>query len=79
MPRSTIDRIEAGTTAPRLDTLVHLLAATGLEIAIKNHHGQLLTVDRAGEHTYWRRRKLPQRTGRATDCNDYGRVWDDAT
>jgi transcriptional regulator with XRE-family HTH domain len=42
---STISRIEAGTTVPRLDTFVALLASTGYEIIIADNCGRMLQLD----------------------------------
>ncbi len=45
VPRSTVDRIEAGVSDPRVGTLTALLCAIGYELAICSHPGRLLRVD----------------------------------
>ena len=45
VPRSTVDRIESGTTDPRLSTLTEILASTGLALVITDQWGHLLRVD----------------------------------
>jgi transcriptional regulator with XRE-family HTH domain len=45
VPRSTLDRIEAGTTDPRLSTVTRLLAAVGFELLVTNEHGRPLRID----------------------------------
>ena len=45
LPRSSIDRIEAGRVVPKLDTVERLLAVTGYELAVTDQHGRLLALD----------------------------------
>jgi len=49
VPRSTLDRIEAGTTDPRLSTLVRLFAALGFELLVCNPPGRPLRIDELRE------------------------------
>lgn len=44
VPQSTIDRIEAGRSDPRLSTLANILGAVGLEVGI-HVGGRLIEVD----------------------------------
>ena len=46
VPRSTIGRIEAGSVAPRWDTVVDLLAALGWGIDVRDRLGRQLPVRR---------------------------------
>jgi transcriptional regulator with XRE-family HTH domain len=48
VPRSTIDRIEAGHVDPRLSTVETILAAVGLEVGV-HLGGQIVEVDAARE------------------------------
>ncbi|HZC70347.1 MAG TPA: helix-turn-helix transcriptional regulator [Jatrophihabitans sp.] len=48
VPRSTVDRIEAGASDPRISTLEALLGAIGIELAA-HVGGQLLTIDQERE------------------------------
>ncbi|TAM93361.1 MAG: XRE family transcriptional regulator [Jatrophihabitans sp.] len=58
VPRSTIDRIEAGRTSAKFETVASLLAATGYTLLIADWRGRQLEydpdrerlVDRAGRH-----------------------------
>ncbi|GAB2482685.1 hypothetical protein GCM10027265_37410 [Jatrophihabitans fulvus] len=43
--RSTVERIEAGTTVPRFDTVLRLLDATGCGLALIDHRGRPLVLD----------------------------------
>jgi transcriptional regulator with XRE-family HTH domain len=45
VPHSTVDRIEAGVSDPRVGTLTALLGAIGYELAICTRQGRLLKVD----------------------------------
>jgi transcriptional regulator with XRE-family HTH domain len=45
LPQSTLERIEAGISDPRLSTLDKLLDALDLELAVCDSHGELLYVD----------------------------------
>ncbi len=49
VPRSTLDRIEAGRSDPRVSTLVALVRALGYELAVCNQQGRLLRVDEVRE------------------------------
>jgi transcriptional regulator with XRE-family HTH domain len=44
LPRSTVDRIEAGAVAPRFATMVRLLAATGYRFALQDSHGRFVSL-----------------------------------
>ncbi len=56
VPNSTVARIEAGRTVPRLDTVARLIHAAGYDLVLSDRQGRLLTVaegrdrlvDRAG-------------------------------
>ena len=48
LPRSTIDRIEAGRTEPRLDTFEAILNSVGLKLAVTNQFDRILVVDDEG-------------------------------
>ncbi len=51
MPRSTIDRIEAGVTSPKIDTFDKVLAAVGYELIVQRRGGRrqlVLQTDRDG-------------------------------
>ena len=58
LPSSTLARIEAGRTEPRVSTLARALESLGYELVVCDHWGRLLTVDeererlvdRAGRH-----------------------------
>ncbi|WP_375488561.1 helix-turn-helix domain-containing protein [uncultured Jatrophihabitans sp.] len=57
VPRQTIERIEAGGTSPRVNTLDTLLRSVGYELVVENQFGRRLRVDdrehprdRAGRH-----------------------------
>ena len=39
MPQSTVARIEAGTTMPRVDTFEHLLEMCGMDIELTHKRG----------------------------------------
>ena len=54
LPLSTISRIEAGRTVPRLDTFVQLLACMGYELVIVDQNLRMLTID--AEHDRFRDR-----------------------
>jgi transcriptional regulator with XRE-family HTH domain len=45
VPRSTLDRIESGSTDPRLGTITELLAAAGYRLVITDQWGHLLCVE----------------------------------
>lgn len=49
VPRSTLDRIEAGRTDPRLSTLDKLFGALGYEVLPANEHGRPLRIDKTRE------------------------------
>ena len=57
VPRSTVDRTEAGRVAPRVQTFVRLLGAVGYGLAIVDDRGRLLEYD--AEHD-----RLRDRAGR---------------
>jgi transcriptional regulator with XRE-family HTH domain len=46
VPPSTIDRIEAGRSDPRLGTLVRILAAVDLRLVVINSHRRVIDIDR---------------------------------
>jgi len=48
LPRSTIDRIEAGRTEPRLGTFEAILTSVGLRLAVTNQFDRILAVDDDG-------------------------------
>jgi transcriptional regulator with XRE-family HTH domain len=82
VPLSTVARIEAGKTVPRLDTFVLLLAALGFELAIVDRHGRLLELD--DEHDRLRDRAgrrfpahlIAGKTPSYADCfTGEGRTW----
>lgn len=41
VPQSTVARIEAGTTMPRVDTFEHLLEACGMDIELTHKRGDV--------------------------------------
>jgi transcriptional regulator with XRE-family HTH domain len=45
VPSSTVSRIEAGTTVPRVDTMAALAEALGFELVICDLSGRVLTAD----------------------------------
>jgi transcriptional regulator with XRE-family HTH domain len=45
LPRSTVDRIEAGLTDPRIGTLERLFGAIGYELTICTGQGRVLRID----------------------------------
>jgi len=45
VPRSTLDRIEAGRTDPRLSTLEKLFGVLGFGVVPANEHGRPLRID----------------------------------
>jgi transcriptional regulator with XRE-family HTH domain len=45
VPRSTVDRIEAGRTEPRLATFEAILKSVGYGLVITNQFGRMLAVD----------------------------------
>lgn len=44
VPQSTVARIEAGTTVPRVDTFERLLEACGMDIEVAHKRGQGVDV-----------------------------------
>jgi transcriptional regulator with XRE-family HTH domain len=49
VPRSTLDRIEAGTSDPRLSTLVRIFGALGYELTVCTSQDRPLRVDEERE------------------------------
>lgn len=48
LPRSTVDRIEAGTTDPRFSTFVRLSEAVGYYLVLMDHRGRMCLLPRPG-------------------------------
>lgn len=49
VPRSTVDRIEAGSSKPKIETVEVLLDALGYELVVCTRRGRLLTIDPEAE------------------------------
>jgi transcriptional regulator with XRE-family HTH domain len=59
VPRSTLDRIEAGITDPRLRTLERLFTALGYDLAVCNDAGRVLRIDETRERLRTAGRHFP--------------------
>ena len=78
IPRSTIERVEAGRTSARFETVAALLAAAGYQFVIADWRGRLLEYDVTRERLVDRSgRRLPAHleSEAVNDLDDYWWGW----